>query len=379
MKKISTSLLALVCVARVFSQSVLFYESMGTVPENMQRAVAAHETADGFDQDGYTYAAPTAVDGERVTIAQFSGIDSPDGGTLAWFGATSPGLSFRIAGINSSGCTGLTLRFEIWKSSSAAVITDEDFVVEYSTTSNTTNYTPISWGGYSSVGWLSVTDIALPAGAAANNLRLRFRVTGPPPNNPQFAIDGISVSGTGCSALPVDLLGFTVKPVNGAARLEWATATERNNAYFSIERSTDGLNFTAIDEVRGAGNSALRQSYAFTDKDPIKGLVYYRLKQVDFDGDFEYSPIRSVTMNRRGGVVIAPSPASDRVTIRLESAVEVAGDWQVFDAAGRLVQSGVWPAESALQDIAVAELPEGVYAFRLTAGQEVQVRQFRKQ
>ena len=94
--------------------------------------------------------------------------------------------------------------------------------------------------------------------------------------------------------LPVNFLTFNVKSDTRQARLDFSTASETNNDYFSIERSSNGQNFETIDEVKGAGNSNEYISYDLYDRNPLNGLSFYRIKQVDFDGKFEYSDTKSV-------------------------------------------------------------------------------------
>jgi len=76
--------------------------------------------------------------------------------------------------------------------------------------------------------------------------------------------------------------------------LDWRTASEINNDYFTIERSVDGVNFEIIDIINGAGNSNNILHYETIDSNPLEGVSYYRLKQTDYDGQFEYSSIVSV-------------------------------------------------------------------------------------
>ena len=88
--------------------------------------------------------------------------------------------------------------------------------------------------------------------------------------------------------LPVTLLNFEVDCENGFTVLNWSTASEINNDYFVIEKSTDAINFFPIATVQGNGNSNTVLSYTYTDETPNYATTYYRLKQVDFDGKFEY-------------------------------------------------------------------------------------------
>lgn len=115
----------------------------------------------------------------------------------------------------------------------------------------------------------------------------------------EFAIDDITFNFNPSSPLPVELISFdaTVVDRQKSVLLEWETASENNNDYFSIERSADGYNWESITSVNGMGNSSTTTSYDYKDRQPMKGVSYYRLKQNDFNGDSEYFDIRSVMIN----------------------------------------------------------------------------------
>ena len=91
------------------------------------------------------------------------------------------------------------------------------------------------------------------------------------------------------TAVPVELTSFTANVVNGKVTLSWETATEINNAGFRIERSNDNKVFSEIAFIKGNGTSTEKISYSYTDKSALSGKYYYRLKQVDFDGSYNYS------------------------------------------------------------------------------------------
>jgi hypothetical protein len=95
-------------------------------------------------------------------------------------------------------------------------------------------------------------------------------------------------------ALPVELIGFSARLVEGRTELQWETATEINNDYFTIEHSTDGQEFRPIGTQPGAGNSNRVMRYSAIHDSPVRGYNYYRLKQTDFDGQYSYSPIETV-------------------------------------------------------------------------------------
>jgi len=101
-------------------------------------------------------------------------------------------------------------------------------------------------------------------------------------------------------ALPITLISFEVNNYkDDQVKLDWVTASEVNNAFYTIERSTDGLNFEAIANLDGAGNSSDLLYYSFVDANPISGTSFYRLKQTDFSGEFDYSEIRSVRVEKQ--------------------------------------------------------------------------------
>lgn len=113
------------------------------------------------------------------------------------------------------------------------------------------------------------------------------------------------------SALPVDLLDFSAvyKPIQNQASLTWQTASETNNDYFTIERSSNGIDWQKLKAIKGSGNSAALLEYKAIDDAPLYGVSYYRLKQTDFDGQFSYSKIASIANHGRADLIkIYPNP-----------------------------------------------------------------------
>lgn len=112
--------------------------------------------------------------------------------------------------------------------------------------------------------------------------------------------------------LPIELLYFDAQPNGKVVNLHWATATEQNNDYFSIERSRDGLKFDEILRTPGAGNSTERKDYSEVDTRPLSGLSYYRLRQTDFNGESTVSPVIAVRMEGEDkDIKVFPNPADD--------------------------------------------------------------------
>lgn len=161
--------------------------------------------------------------------------------------------------------------------------------------------------------------------------------------------------------------------------MTWQTATEINNAYFYIERSADGARYEAIGQVPGAGTSTVINTYTYTDEQPLSGVNYYRLRQVDFDGQYAYSPVVSVVFGSTDArLLIAPSPASDDVTVQLTQPTAEPISWEVYDQGGRMVLQGTAASEIEQFGFNVGALAEGFYILQVTNGREVMTERFQK-
>jgi hypothetical protein len=163
------------------------------------------------------------------------------------------------------------------------------------------------------------------------------------------------------SPLPVEMIYFDAQLVENKVVLDWATATEVNNEKFEIERSTDdGATFIKIGEVNGSGNTNFTTYYTFEDQRPMKGLNYYRLKQVDFDGTFAYSEIRAVNVNESIGLSVFPNPATDIVHLTADGITS--NQIMITDGMGRLVRDMLITQKNTdLVVLDVQYLPSGMY------------------
>ena len=108
--------------------------------------------------------------------------------------------------------------------------------------------------------------------------------------------------------LPIELISFEAACNTGNVYLSWATASEINNDYFTIERSKDGTNWKIAGTVNGAGNSSVMLNYSFTDVEPYNEVSYYRLKQTDFDGKVKYFNLVSIICDSFTEMTIYPNP-----------------------------------------------------------------------
>ncbi|MDB5235873.1 MAG: C-terminal target protein [Hymenobacter sp.] len=218
-------------------------------------------------------------------------------------------------------------------------------------------------------------------GIAAANLNLFKSVsgtTGPWANQGLIALGTKTVSKTGITdfsiwtlgskltPLPVELTDFTATAEGKATvRLAWATATEKNSALFEVERSLNGTAFDRIGGVPAAGNSSAPRSYVLLDAKLLAGvaLLYYRLRQVDADGTFTYSPMRAVALS--GGtpsseLTLAPNPGRSTTL----AGVQVGATVEVYDALGRLVLTAKADVTGKAALLLPANLTSGVYVVR---------------
>ena len=144
--------------------------------------------------------------------------------------------------------------------------------------------------------------------------------------------------------LPVELLSFKPNCINNQTVLKWATASEINNSHFEIQHSTDGETWNTIDSVEGAGNSVVEINYQYLVENPntYQEFDYYRLKQVDYDGTYDYSKIEACNCN--GGIEITelyPNPSHGEVNIIINSSEESPLSLKIYDAVGKLVLDDV--------------------------------------
>ncbi|MDX1908015.1 MAG: T9SS type A sorting domain-containing protein [Bacteroidia bacterium] len=192
------------------------------------------------------------------------------------------------------------------------------------------------------------------------------------------------VNNTGTS-FPVEWLGFEAYQVGiGANRLEWFTATETNSGRFEVERSTDGVLYTKLGEVAGAGFSNSPRAYQFLDEKAIGEVFYYRLRQVDLDGEFSYSEVRQVRTTADFGYLITLYPNPAVTDIFLTSTADNKTDYQltITDMGGKTVYSQDLLRLNTLPvRVAVGHLAKGIYQCSLVnpATGRVEARMFQKQ
>lgn len=172
--------------------------------------------------------------------------------------------------------------------------------------------------------------------------------------------------------LPVEFLSFTATKRNTQTILAWATASEVNNEKFMIERSVNGQEFYDLGSVAGNGNSTETVEYTFTDYSPVAGINYYRLKQMDFNGDFDYSEIIKIDNRTTGTTNIYPTVVSDYLTIQSEEAAGL----KVYNVTGHLLYSAYLYDSTSQVDM--TDYHPGTYFVLVTAGGTTTTKQIIK-
>lgn len=183
----------------------------------------------------------------------------------------------------------------------------------------------------------------------------------------------------GTAVLPVQLSSFTATPQNKTTLIKWTTSQELSNDYMAVERSSDGRNFTEIGRVQGAGNSDEAQQYSLIDKQPMAGVNYYRLRQVDFDGTTHFHKIVSVHFDAvDSDIRIAPTAVANHVMVYLPAVLNNDATINVYDANGRLWQSSQMTAGNAQAQFDFSQLAAGNYFLQIIDGQNLSTLRFTK-
>jgi len=320
--------------------------------------------------------------GEKDTIAEgpFVAHISSDAsyGTAPgnWYAEGPDGLSYQASDTETQGSILINLittnRQDIaveWKVRDIETNANTNYIELQYRIGTMGNFTNLSGDLYQSGTTPSGTVFNLTLPADANNealvqLRWIYYEIGSGITD-RLAVDDVTVSS---SPLPVELVRFDAYAQRDEVRLEWQTATETRNAQFVVERSADGRTFSTLHTIAGAGDSREPLDYAATDAAPLRGQSFYRLKQVDFDGAFEYGPVRAVFMGSANALRLSPTLVDDALTASLPEAPSEDAAWTVFDLQGRPLRNGIWPAETPALPLSMGDLPAGGYVFSAGGG-----------
>jgi len=171
------------------------------------------------------------------------------------------------------------------------------------------------------------------------------------------------------TTLPVELLYFNATSANHQILIRWKTATETNNDYFIIERAHNDQQFSEIARVAGQGTVSIPIEYQIEDNNPLPGQLYYRLKQVDFDGSQHYHSAIGVQFTNNPSILVFPNPSTDgQFQCRTTEKIELV---EYVDIAGALHRGRVSYASGVATISPVIPLIKGYYVVRLQTKQRV--------
>lgn len=188
-----------------------------------------------------------------------------------------------------------------------------------------------------------------------------------------------------CSQIvPIELISFSGEAMPNGNQLKWVTATEINNAYFTVNTSKDGINFEKLITLNGNGNSNTTQHYDFLDRHSTNGTTYYQLLQTDFDGTTEIVGYVEIT---RGEIVnlntinLFPNPVNGQLTIQFNQNGNQPVNISFTSLSGQLILSEMYEAQSGANELQIntASLSKGVYLVAIDTGTEVYYQKLMKQ
>jgi len=228
-------------------------------------------------------------------------------------------------------------------------------------------------GGYPDTGWTQYTvSLSGITGTASGRVAFRYYVTDGGSNGTNsfyIGIDEFSYE----TVLPVTLLNFTGMIKNNAAFLNWSTANETNNKGFDVELSHDNQNFSTVGFVAGHGTTSAINQYNFTDYKVLSGTNYYRLKQIDNDGNYQYSSVIKLDLKRFDWTILG-NPSANNTLIRLQTEGQNNVMVEVVSLNGQVIQvinKGSLSAGTYDIPLNFKNVSNGMYVIRLSVDKSV--------
>ena len=190
------------------------------------------------------------------------------------------------------------------------------------------------------------------------------------PQNISLVSSGANTATTDCSivTLPIELIDFTVKQAGMSVQVNWKTGSELNNDYFTVEKSMNGSIWSTVSEVKGAGTTNNLNEYSALDNQPYNGISYYRIKQTDLNGDFQYSSIEKEEFKGVESILVYPQPAKDKLTL-VWSGFNGEISWTDFSGKRLVISSQT--AEKGRYIFDVSQLMQGIYFIKFSDGNSV--------
>lgn len=175
--------------------------------------------------------------------------------------------------------------------------------------------------------------------------------------------------------LPVSISLWEATNLDKSVLLEWSTASEENNDYFTIERSFNGVSWVAIGKVNGAGTTTVENFYSFEDKKPVEGISYYRLKQTDYNGEYSYSSVKCINRPKKANDSFVVYTNHEANAFIVEGEVIAACPIEVYSTTGARVYNVSFNTISVNKVlINVKDLPAGSYFVKICNGSKAVIK-----
>lgn len=194
---------------------------------------------------------------------------------------------------------------------------------------------------------------------------------GASPGGPGAGSNNSGIIPLGAAPLPIELIDFSAKLNNSYVELNWKTASEKNNSYFTVEKSLDAINYIFVGEVKGAGTEQIVKNYSLNDYAPYEGVSYYRLRQTDYDGNFRYHGIIAVHSDKTVDFIVYPNPVdiAEEITLRVDrdrSSIETT--LHINDVTGKEIVTMNLPANIQIFNLNPEKmlLDKGIYFLKIT-------------
>jgi hypothetical protein len=245
-----------------------------------------------------------------------------------------------------------------------------EVIVEYRNSTNTTVLGSYNTGFQANQGVWTLYSNTLAAPVGTRFVRVRLLAKSVSGASVDAYFDNLSLFTS--IALPVIFTSFNANASNGMVKLNWATSMEFNNDYFIIQKSPDGSLWQDVTRIKGNSSTDSEHSYSATDEKPFEGISYYRLKQVDADGNAKYSEIRAVDIAQGFlHISIFPNPAHTMVNLNTEGSIIMEAD--IYSSTGQLMNV---PKTTRHNQITfnIAALSRGIYFIRLKKASNTIVR-----
>ncbi len=193
-----------------------------------------------------------------------------------------------------------------------------------------------------------------------------------------FSADSSFITDIWRTTLPVKLSSFNVYKKGTTNQIDWTVSQEINALSFAVQRSANGKDFTTIGTLPSPGN---KTNYSYIDNKPLHSINYYRLKMIDADGKFRFSPVKSVNNKTHLSISIYPNPVKENLAVNLYSDMDAAVMLNISTVGGNLVmQKRIVSIDgNNTNQINIASLAKGNYLLTATLGDEKQVIKFEKE